>query len=54
MEVGREEDARVAIAEVLRRVPTFTRNQYKKMLNYRDPAETERVLDSLRRAGLPE
>ena len=53
MEVGREEDARAAIVEVLKRDPTFTRKQYKKTLNYTDPTETERVLDSLRKAGLP-
>ena len=54
MEVGREDDARAAIAEVLDRQPNFTRTAYSRTLNYRDPAERARVLDSLREAGLPE
>ena len=54
MEVGREEDARAAVAEVLKRDPKFTIKRYKKALLYKDPAETERILDALRKAGLPE
>ena len=53
MEVDREDDARAAIAEVLRRDPKFTRTQYKRVLNYTDPAQTQRVLAALRDAGLP-
>jgi TolB-like protein/Flp pilus assembly protein TadD len=54
MQAGREEDARAAAAEVLKRVPNFTLKRFKNSLHYRDPSETERILANLRKAGLPD
>jgi TolB-like protein/Flp pilus assembly protein TadD len=56
VEAGREEEAGVAVAEILKRKPTASIEGYakSKMFAYKNPFEIERVLDSLRKAGLPE
>lgn len=56
VEAGRGEEAGVAVAEILKRKPKASIEGYakSKMFAYKDPAEIERVLDSLRNAGLPE
>jgi len=56
VEAGREEKAEVAVAEILKRKPKASIEGYakSKMFAYKDPAEIKRVLDSLRKAGLPE
>ena len=54
VEAGREEDAHAAVAEVLKRNPKASIKGYAKMIPYKDPAEIERVKNSLRKAGLPE
>jgi adenylate cyclase len=54
VEAGREEDAHAAVAEVLKRNPKASIKGYAKMIPYKDPAKIEQVLDSLRKAGLPE
>jgi tetratricopeptide (TPR) repeat protein len=54
VEAGRKEDAHAAVAEVLKRNPKASIKGYAKMIPYKDPAEIERVLESLRKAGLPE
>jgi TolB-like protein/Tfp pilus assembly protein PilF len=55
-EVGQGEEAQVAVAELLKRNPKASIKGYakSKLFAYKDPAEIERVLDSLRKAGLPE
>ena len=55
-EAGRGEEAQVAVAEVLKRKPKASIAGYVKanMFPYKDPADVERVTDSLRKAGLPE
>jgi len=55
-EAGRGEEAQVAVAEVLKRNPKASIAYYAKsnLFPYKDPAEVERVLSSLRRAGMPE
>jgi TolB-like protein/cytochrome c-type biogenesis protein CcmH/NrfG len=55
-EAGRGEEAQVAVAEVLKRKPKASIAGYLKAntFPYKDPAEIERVKDSLRKAGLPE
>jgi adenylate cyclase len=52
--LGREEDARAAAQEVLRIDPKFSAQRYVRMLPYKDPAINVRVLERLRKAGLPE
>ncbi len=53
-EMGLEEQARGAVAEALRISPGASVAAYRKRLPYKDPAELERFLDGLRKAGLPE
>ncbi len=51
---GREEEARAAAAEILKRNPKFSVKRYAKAMPFKDPAELKRALDALRKAGLPE
>jgi TolB-like protein/Flp pilus assembly protein TadD len=51
-ELGREEEARAAAAEVLRLSPNSSLEGMKQRLPFKDPAQTERVLAALRKAGL--
>jgi adenylate cyclase len=54
--LGRMEEARDAAAEVLRIDPKFTASGWRrrKMPDYKDPAEPERLASLLVKAGLPE
>ena len=54
IEAGREEDAHAAVAEVLKRNPKASIEGYAATIPYKDPAEIERIKESLRKAGLPE
>jgi TolB-like protein/cytochrome c-type biogenesis protein CcmH/NrfG len=57
VETGQKEKAETSVAEVLKRNPKASIKWYAKKTNtfpYKDPDEIERVLDSLRKAGLPE
>jgi adenylate cyclase len=55
-EAGRGEEAQVSVAEVLKRKPKASIAGYLKAntFPYKDPADIERVIDSLRKAGLPD
>jgi TolB-like protein/Tfp pilus assembly protein PilF len=55
-EAGRGEEAQVAVAELLKRKPKASIEGYRnsKVFPYKDPVEVERILEALRRAGLPE
>jgi len=53
-EVGRDEEAKAAAAEVLKRNPEISLKQVRNRLPYKDPAEVERILAALRKAGLPD
>ena len=53
-ELGREEDAKMSISEILRLSPDFSIKKYMEGLSYRDPEELARFEDGLRKAGLPE
>ncbi len=52
--MGRLEDARTQAAQVLRFDPKFSVARYAQALTYRLPEHTQRSLDALREAGLPE
>ena len=52
-ELGREEEARAEVAEVLRINPRYTLEGMRKgLFLYKDPAPIERDLAALRKAGL--
>lgn len=51
-ELGREAKARAEAAEALRMNPQFSLEDFQQRLPYKDPAELERHLAALRKAGL--
>jgi tetratricopeptide (TPR) repeat protein len=51
-ELGRLEEARTAMAEFQRLAPTFTLDVCKWFLPYKNLADLQRYLDSMRKAGL--
>ncbi len=51
-ELGREAEARAEGTEVLRISPNFSLDAWRQILPYKDQAEVERYLASLRKAGL--
>ncbi len=51
-ELGRLEEARAEMAETLRLNPNFSLEDGKQNIPYKDPADLERFLDGLRKAGL--
>jgi adenylate cyclase len=51
--MGREEEARALVAKALEINPKGTCESWRKRFLYKDPAHTERILDALRKAGLP-
>ncbi len=54
IELGREEEARAAVAEVLRLSPRASLQFFRQNFPYKDPAVLQRFLDDLRKAGMPE
>ena len=54
MELGREREARVHAAEVLKIDPAFSLEFWRKNAPFKDPAHLERVLEPMRKAGLPD
>jgi adenylate cyclase len=53
-EAGRQKAARSAAEKLLSRNPKFSVKQFAKFQARKDPKATERLLDGLRKAGLPE
>ncbi|MBI3757340.1 MAG: adenylate/guanylate cyclase domain-containing protein [Deltaproteobacteria bacterium] len=51
-ELGWLEEAQAKVVELRRLTPNFSLEVYKQFLPYKDPAEVERFLAALRRAGL--
>lgn len=51
-ELGQEEAARAQAAEVLRVSPNFSLEVLRQQSPTADPAETERIVSALRKAGL--
>jgi TolB-like protein/Flp pilus assembly protein TadD len=52
--LGREEEARAEVEELLKVNPTISVEWWRKAAAYKDPAHMERWLSPLRNAGLPE
>ena len=50
---GREKEAQKEAAEVLRINPKFSVESYTKILPYKNPADRQRTVQGLRKAGLP-
>ena len=51
-ELGREEEARAEVAELLRISPNFSLEVLRQILPHKDKAVLERLLAALRKAGL--
>jgi TolB-like protein/Flp pilus assembly protein TadD len=51
---GRMEEARTAAAEILKINPKFSLESYAKRLNFKNQADSDRAIEALRKAGLPE
>ena len=52
MELGQEDEAHAEAEEVLRINPKYSSTYYAKILPYKNHADTERLFESLRKAGL--
>jgi adenylate cyclase len=52
--LGREKEAQAETAEVLRLNPKFTLDYLAKVSGYKDQAEIDKVINALRKAGLPD
>jgi adenylate cyclase len=52
--MGRFDEAREAWREALRVNPSYSLEQRRKVLPYKNPEDFERLADGLRKAGLPE
>jgi adenylate cyclase len=50
--MGREQEARAEAAEVLSLNPKFLVDSWAKRQNYKNPSETDKIANALRRAGL--
>jgi adenylate cyclase len=54
MRLGREEEARDEVAEIIKIDPGYNLKSLSARLPFKDPADSQRYLDDLRRAGVPE
>lgn len=52
--MGRMEEARELVSKATEFNPKMTVDLWRKRLQYKDPKHTDRILDALRKAGLPE
>jgi len=52
--MGRMEDARACVTKLLKINPEISIEAWRKSQLYKDPEYTERILEALRKAGLPE
>lgn len=53
-QLGRDEEARAASADLLRLQPGFTIAKFLRMIRFARPQDADRLADGLRKAGLPE
>ena len=54
MRLGRESDARAEVAEILRLDPGYNLASLAERLRFKHPEDSERYLDDLHPAGVPE
>ena len=52
--MGRLEEARDLVAKALEFNPKMTAEKWSRRFQYKDSKHTDRIIDALRRAGLPE
>ena len=50
--MGCEKEARAEAAEILRLNPKFSMDSWAKRQNYKDPSETDKIANALRKAGM--
>ena len=53
-ELGRDEEARAHMKKVLEFYPRFNLEGRRRALFFKDPANSEREIEALRKAGAPE
>ncbi len=53
-ELGRDDEAKEMAQQLLKRHPNFSLSSWKYARAYKNPEDTERLLNALRKAGLPE
>jgi len=52
--MGRDKEAHAAAADVLRINPKFSLEWFAKTLSYKDRSVTDRIINDMRKAGLPD
>ena len=53
-EAGRMEEARATVKDILKRFPKNSIKRRMRVIRYKDPKEIERIIENLRKAGVPE
>jgi TolB-like protein/class 3 adenylate cyclase len=53
-ELGRDDEAKAMAQQLLKRHPKFSLSSWNYARTYKNPVDTERLLNALRKAGLPE
>ena len=53
-EAGRDDEAKAMAQQLLKRHPNFTLSSWNLARTYKNPEDTERLLNALRKAGLPD
>ena len=53
-EAGQMDKARAMVKDSIKRFPKYSLKRPTRVLRYKDPKEKQRILDNLRKAGLPE
>ncbi len=53
-ELGRDDEAKAMAQQLLKRHPKFSLSSFNLARTYKNPEDTERLLNALRKAGLPD
>ncbi len=53
-EAGRMDEARATVKDSVKRFPKYSLKRPMRVLRYKDPADKERIIANLRKAGVPE
>jgi superkiller protein 3 len=51
---GREDDAKTQVAKILEFDPKFSLKRHEKFVGFKDQNDINRIIDALRKAGMPE